>query len=112
VIAVVMVLRAKVARSAGSERKLCTGRPSSVRPVVCFLTAAGERSACATTLLRRGGRPAVVGFLEDQRQRLGVDLGDLSRVRSRPISSPDQFHQQCHEPETTFAANGIVRKPL
>ena len=34
------------------RRYLCTGRPSSVRPVVCFLTAAGERCACATTLLR------------------------------------------------------------
>src|SRR3984957_11352601 len=47
-----IVLRAKVARSASSERKLCTGRPSTVRPVVCFLTTAGERCACATTLLR------------------------------------------------------------
>src|SRR5712671_3834983 len=29
-----------------------TGRPSSVRPVVCLATAAGERSALATTLAR------------------------------------------------------------
>ena len=48
-----MVLRAKVARSASRERKLCTGRPSSVRPVVCLVTPAGERRAFATTLVRR-----------------------------------------------------------
>ena len=46
--AVVMVLRASVARSANSVRKLCTGRPSSVRPVVCLLTAAGDRCHAAT----------------------------------------------------------------
>src|ERR1700722_18291289 len=47
-----MVLRASVARSASSEWKLCTGRPSSVSPVVCFFIAAFERCACATTLRR------------------------------------------------------------
>src|SRR6516225_10428882 len=41
-----------VARSARRVRKLWTGRPSSVRPVVCLVTAAGERSALATTLER------------------------------------------------------------
>lgn len=52
VIAVMTVLRTKVARSASSEWKLCTGSRSSVRPVVCMATATGERCAVATTLER------------------------------------------------------------
>jgi hypothetical protein len=36
VIAVVMVLRATVARSASSDWKLWTGSPSGVSPVVCY----------------------------------------------------------------------------
>jgi hypothetical protein len=49
---VVMVLRAKVASSASSERKLCTGNPSSVRPVICLVTAVGERCDIGLELLR------------------------------------------------------------
>src|SRR5713226_3459171 len=50
--AVTRVFRVRVARSLRRVRKLWTGRPSSVRPVVCLVTAAGERSALATTLER------------------------------------------------------------
>src|SRR5208337_973626 len=50
--AVVTVFRVMVARSAISVWKLWTGRPSGVRPVVCLATAAGDRSALATTLAR------------------------------------------------------------
>src|SRR5271165_251134 len=45
-------MRQYVARSASRLWKLCTGRPSSVRPVVSLRRAAGERCALATTLLR------------------------------------------------------------
>src|SRR5439155_22231900 len=48
--AVTRVFRVRVARSLRRVRKLWTGRPSSVRPVVCLVTAAGERSALATML--------------------------------------------------------------
>ena len=64
-----MVLRASVARSASSERKLCTGRPSSVRPVVCLVTAAGERWACATTLVRERLGGLLVGVVEQHRRQ-------------------------------------------
>src|SRR6516225_3404729 len=50
--AVTRVFRVRVARSASRVRKLCTGRPSSVRPVVCLVMALAERSALATTLAR------------------------------------------------------------
>src|SRR5438132_8544106 len=50
--AVTRVFRVRVARSLRRVRKLWTGRPSSVRPVVCLMTAPGERSALATTLER------------------------------------------------------------
>jgi hypothetical protein len=50
--AVTKVFRVRVARSSIRVRKLWTGRPSSVRPVVCLVTAAGERPALATTLER------------------------------------------------------------
>jgi 7,8-dihydro-6-hydroxymethylpterin-pyrophosphokinase len=50
--AVTRVLRVRVARSASRVRKLWTGRPSPVRPVVCLATAAEERSALATTPAR------------------------------------------------------------
>src|SRR5208337_2661252 len=50
--AVVTVFLVSVARSASRVWKLWTGRPSSVRPVVCLATAAGERCALATTLAR------------------------------------------------------------
>src|SRR3984893_18073910 len=50
--AVTRVFRVRVARSARRVRKLWTGRPSSVRPVVCLVTAAGERRALATMLER------------------------------------------------------------
>jgi hypothetical protein len=50
--AVTRVFRVRVARSSRRVRKLWTGRPSSVRPVVCLVTAAGERPALATTLER------------------------------------------------------------
>src|SRR5271166_3754658 len=51
-IAVSTVFLVSVARSAMRVWKLWTGRPSSVRPVVCLARAAGERSALATTLAR------------------------------------------------------------
>ena len=59
VIAVTMVLRAKVARSASREWKLCTGSPSPVRRVICLATAPGERCAVATTLERRASAAAL-----------------------------------------------------
>src|SRR5260221_8800587 len=40
--AVTRVFRVRVARSSRRVRKLWTGRPSSVRPVVCLVTAAGS----------------------------------------------------------------------
>ena len=52
VIAVTRMLRVMVARSLSNVWKLCTGKPSGVCPVVCFLIADGERCAFATTLLR------------------------------------------------------------
>lgn len=55
-IAVVTVLRASVARSAIRLWKLWTGKPSSVCLVVCLWSAAGDRSALATTLERRVSR--------------------------------------------------------
>jgi hypothetical protein len=41
-------VRFRVARSASSERKECTGRPSSVRSVAALRLAAAERRAWAT----------------------------------------------------------------
>jgi hypothetical protein len=50
-----MVLRAKVARI---DRSLCTCSPSAVKPVVCILTAAGERCACTKMLVRSASSAA------------------------------------------------------
>ena len=52
--AVTMVLRARVARSASRLWKLWTGAPSAVRPVALLARAAGERCALATGLSRSG----------------------------------------------------------
>src|SRR3954465_2877504 len=90
-----MVLRARVARSANSVRKLCTGRPSSVRPVVCLLTATGDRCACATTLVRR----ASAAFLSVSSNSIGAScwrmchshiIGEHAEedVRTYPIGQP------------------------
>ena len=67
--AVTRVFRVSVARSASRVRKLWTGRPSSVRPVVCLLTAAGERSALATTLARSASAHRLVGVVVEQRRQ-------------------------------------------
>ena len=68
VIAVVMVLRATVARSASSVWKLCTGRPSSVRPMVCFLTAAVRAVLLHHALAKRFGS-CLVGVVVQHRTR-------------------------------------------
>jgi hypothetical protein len=48
-VAISTVFLVSVARSAIRVWKLWTGRPSGVRPVVYLVSAAGERSALATT---------------------------------------------------------------
>jgi hypothetical protein len=68
VIAVVMVFRAMVARSASSVSKLCTSNPSGVRLVVCYCTAASERCACATTLVRSASAACLSVVLEQHRR--------------------------------------------
>src|SRR5579871_3593423 len=55
--AIAMVLRVRMASSSMSERKLRTGRPSSVRLAAAFLRAALERLAGAT-IEARSARPA------------------------------------------------------
>lgn len=56
--AVETVLRARVLRSAISERKLVTGVPTSDRPVRTFAWAEGEGTAGATMLSRAASAPA------------------------------------------------------
>ena len=67
--AVTTVFRVRVMRSAIRVWKLWTGSPSSVRLLVCLLTAAGERWALATALSRRAlGRCLVVVIVEHGRE--------------------------------------------
>ena len=54
-----MVLRVTVARSASSERKLWTGKPSSVRWVTALRSAALERLALATIEARAASASAL-----------------------------------------------------
>src|SRR5260370_40024994 len=54
-----MVLRVTVARSARSERKLWTGKPSWVRLVAALRSAASERSALATIEARLASAAAL-----------------------------------------------------
>src|SRR5438477_11678690 len=67
--AVTRVFRVRVARSSRRVRKLWTGRPSSVRPVVCLVTAAGERSALATTLERCASAASLFGVVVEHRRQ-------------------------------------------
>jgi hypothetical protein len=70
-IAVTRVFRVRVARSLSRVRKLWTGRPFSVRPVVCLVTAAGERSALGDDAgALRFGRILVRVIVEQRRQAL------------------------------------------
>ena len=60
--AVTTVFLVRVMRSAIRVWKLWTGSPSSVRPLVCLLTAEGDRLALATALsLLQRGREAAQG---------------------------------------------------
>src|SRR5262249_44074930 len=57
---IAMVLRVTVARSAMRERKLWTGKPSSVRLVATLRSPAVERSAFATIEVRFGRGSVVI----------------------------------------------------
>jgi hypothetical protein len=62
-----------VARSASKLWKLCTGRPSSVRPVVSLLIAAGDRCALATMLSHRFDS-VLVGVVVEHRRQTGAHV--------------------------------------
>ena len=82
--AVMMVLRASVARSANSERKLCTGRPSSVRLVLALRLAAVETDALATNARKfsEGGLASHFDVSACQSRRLSLD--DQPLIVRRP----------------------------
>ena len=69
----VIVLRARVARSANNERKLCTGRPSGVSPVVCLAMAAGEGCACDYAFPQGFGR-LPIGVIEQHWRQMRAHM--------------------------------------
>ena len=92
--AVMMVLRANVARSTSSVRKLCTGLPSRVTPVVSFRIAAGERWALATTLSRAASAASLSASLNGNGGQLLAHMpfqitGQPPTRKSGPYGAPD-----------------------
>ena len=87
--AIAMVLRVTVARSARSERKLWTGRPSWVRLVAALRSAASERWALATMEAR-----AASAALSWSSNRIG--LSALAHVPFEIVGEHAQQHVGAH----------------
>src|SRR5580704_3129559 len=92
-----MTLRVTVARSARRERKLWTGRPSSVQRLRALRWAASERSALATTEGRAASAAALCAadmsagksrVAKEPGTRGRVHLGGLGSIRWAEESEP------------------------
>ena len=86
-----------VARSAIRVWKLWTGRPSGVRPVVFLVTAAGERSALATT---EGRSAATKEIGNADRQEAGRRLNNRAENSHQPFRRRERAMQRFRSKKT------------